>query len=424
MSQSINKQSLLMVFVIIVGMLASAWWLLKNSDTAHKEGHDEHGHEKHEDEVAKGPHGGRLLLSQDFMLEITIFETGVPPEFHVYPYIAGKPVSPEKVNLNIELKRIDGQIDSFSFTPQADFLRGKGVVTEPHSFDVSVSASYQGQSHQWTYENYEGRTQIASAMAQESGIKTGKANVGVIKETLSLSGRVHTDPNRLSNVRARYPGMVKSVRRSLGDQVSKGEELASVQSNESLQTYSVKAPISGVVVRRNVQIGEATGEEPLFVITDQSQVWAEFDVFGSDLARIKTGQTVDIETLDNEKSSGKIDWISPLAAHASQSVRARVVIANEDGRFRSGQFIRGQVTIAEHPVALAVHLSAIQRFRDFEVVFARYDDSYEVRMLELGRRDQEWVEVLGGLKPGSEYVIDNSYLIKADIEKSGASHDH
>jgi len=61
---------------------------------------------------------------------------------------------------------------------------------------------------------------------------------------------------------------------------------------------------------------------------------------------------------------------------------------------------------------------------DHQVVFARFGDTYEVRMLELGRANPEWVEVLGGLAPGTEYVTTNSYLIKADIEKSGASHDH
>ena len=67
---------------------------------------------------------------------------------------------------------------------------------------------------------------------------------------------------------------------------------------------------------------------------------------------------------------------------------------------------------------------AIQRFRDFDVVFARVGDTYEVRMLELGRRTPEWTEVLGGLEPGTEYVVDGAFLIRADIEKSGASHDH
>jgi membrane fusion protein, heavy metal efflux system len=47
-----------------------------------------------------------------------------------------------------------------------------------------------------------------------------------------------------------------------------------------------------------------------------------------------------------------------------------------------------------------------------------------VRMLELGQRDGQYAQVLGGLKPGALYVIEQSYLIRADIEKSGASHDH
>ena len=82
------------------------------------------------------------------------------------------------------------------------------------------------------------------------------------------------------------------------------------------------------------------------------------------------------------------------------------------------------MTIGTTPVALAVPLSALQRFRDFDVVFAQVGETYEVRMLTLGRRDARFVEVLEGLAPGTTYVTDNSYLIKADIEKSGASHDH
>ena len=45
-------------------------------------------------------------------------------------------------------------------------------------------------------------------------------------------------------------------------------------------------------------------------------------------------------------------------------------------------------------------------------------------MVELGREAGEWAEVLGGIEPGTRYVVANSYAIKADIEKSGASHDH
>ena len=75
-------------------------------------------------------------------------------------------------------------------------------------------------------------------------------------------------------------------------------------------------------------------------------------------------------------------------------------------------------------VPLAVKRIGLQSFRDFTVVYAKVGEQYEVRMLELGRKAGEWVEVLGGLDAGTEYVTENSFIIKADIEKSGASHDH
>ena len=219
--------------------------------------------------------------------------------------------------------------------------------------------------------------------------------------------------------------MVKAIRHELGDVVSAGDILATVQSNESLQDYHVKAPINGLIVKRDIQVGEATGDEPLFVIADLSEVWVELDIFVRDLELIQKGQAVVVETLDGKyQKSASIDWVSPLTAHASQSVRARVTVSNQDGALRPGQFIRSRVTVAEHAVPVAVRQSALQRFRDFQVVFARFDDFYEVRMLELGRRNRDWAEVLGGIESGTRYVTENSYLIKADIEKSGASHDH
>ena len=86
--------------------------------------------------------------------------------------------------------------------------------------------------------------------------------------------------------------------------------------------------------------------------------------------------------------------------------------------------VKGEVLVNSKEVPLSVKNSALQHFRDFTVVFAKYGETYEVRMLELGVSDNKNVEVLSGLKPGTEYVTENSFLIKADIEKSGAGHDH
>src|SRR3546814_14356073 len=80
--------------------------------------------------------------------------------------------------------------------------------------------------------------------------------------------------------------------------------------------------------------------------------------------------------------------------------------------------VNAEVTVAERRVPLAVRESGLQGLRDFTVVFAQIGETYEVRMLELGARDGEWIEVLGGLKPGTNYVTEQSFMIKADIEQS------
>jgi cobalt-zinc-cadmium efflux system membrane fusion protein len=100
------------------------------------------------------------------------------------------------------------------------------------------------------------------------------------------------------------------------------------------------------------------------------------------------------------------------------------VLDTESVQLPPGTFVEAEVNVGEHEAPLAVNRTGLQTFRDFQVVYARVGDVYEVRMLELGREAGEWVEVLGGLEPGTEYVTVNSHLIKADIEKSGATHDH
>jgi cobalt-zinc-cadmium efflux system membrane fusion protein len=217
---------------------------------------------------------------------------------------------------------------------------------------------------------------------------------------------------------------VTEVRRDTGDVVSRGEVLGLVETNESLRSIAIEAPISGRIVNRNIQVGQVTGSQPLFVIADLDEVWVQLDVFGRDLGRIAAGQAVTIRSLDGTVHEGTIDWVSPLVAHGSQSVRARVRLPNPDGALRAGQFVRARVVVEETQVPLAVRRSALQTFRDFDVVYARVGDVYEVRMLELGRSDDVHIEVLGGLSEGEIYVTANSYLVKADIEKSGASHDH
>ena len=384
---------------------------------------DGHG-EKNEVEVIKGPHGGRLLESGDFTLELSIFETGVPPEFRAWASQNGNPLKPDEVNLNITLTRLGGKTDDIKFKPHGDAMRGDSVIYEPHSFVVTINASHNGAKHTWQYDNFEGRTKIETAVANALEIETSIAGPVVLQETISVFGKITANPEGVSNINARFSGVIKSVSASIGDTVKKGQTLASVESNESLKLYSIKAPISGVITQRQANPGEQTGDRKLFTITDTSTVWVELSLFPADRQRVQTGAVVSLEMADgNPPIQGEIASIN-VTAESNQSVTARMVVDNKNGQLIPGSYVKAQIKVAEHPVALAVHRSGLQAFRDFTVVYAQIGEEYEVRMLELGRQDNQWAEVLGGLEPGTRYVSKNSYVIKADIEKSGASHDH
>jgi membrane fusion protein, heavy metal efflux system len=378
----------------------------------------------HAADVVKGPHNGRMLVDGPFAIELAIFETGVPPEYHAWPSLDGKPLPLDQVNLTVDLTRLGDRRDHFTFAPQADYLRSDDVVHEPHSFVVKVTAEHAGNTHEWTFDSFEGRTTIPAEIANTAGIRTEIAGPAKMAETLSLYGRIAPDPAYQREVSARFPGLIRKVHKGLGDRVQSGDSLVEIESNESLQTYVVRSPIAGIITARDANVGEQTGSESLFTVTDASKVVAELSVFPRDRTRVRPGARVRVKAADSTESiEGKIERIALLAS-ADQSIVARARLDNASGALLTGSFVTADVVVAEREVPLAVKASGLQPFRDFTVVFEQVGDTYEVRMLELGERHGDWVEILGGLEPGAKYASENSYVIKADIEKSGASHDH
>lgn len=377
-----------------------------------------------EEAYTRGPNGGRLLEDGPFALEMTIFETGVPPQYRVYPYQDGEPIDPASLELTVRLHRLGDIIDTFNFTPRQDYLMGDGVVTEPHSFEVEAQARFEGKIYSWRYDSFEGRTFIPDDVAAEAGVMVETAGPAIVQDVLRLSGEVTLAPSATSSVRATYPGPVRSVSANVGDTIQRGQALARIESSSSLQEYTVTAPKSGIVLERHTNAGDVAGSDPLFVIADFSQMDAYLHVFPRDAARVRTGQTVRLGVAGGDMSVGAT--ISRFLPMAGANLQTRIAVAKipAGSGLQPGMRLMAEVVIAENEVPLGVKETGLQSFRDFTVVYAKIGETYEVRMLDLGRRDGKIVEVLGGLRPGEIYVTDNSFLIKADIDKSGASHDH
>ncbi|MEQ8954233.1 MAG: efflux RND transporter periplasmic adaptor subunit, partial [Gammaproteobacteria bacterium] len=310
----------------------------------------------------------------------------------------------------------------FEFAADDDFLLGDAVVTEPHSFDVRVAARYQGRVYEWTYESHEGRVTMAATMAAEMELGTRVAGMETLHQRQLLYGNLSPDPNQISHITARFPGLIESVFPQLGDNVERGDLILSVEANDSLQSYEVRAPISGTVVDIHANPGEYAGTQSLMTIANYRNVWADLSVFPSDARRIRAGQMVELQLGDTVLQSS-IRYLNPGEGN-SPHVIARVPVPNPDLFWTPGLLVEAFVTIDEFEVPLAVDNRALQSFRDWQVVFIKIGNDYEIRPLELGRSDGRYTEVMDGLEPGATYVVENSYLLKADLEKSGAAHPH
>ena len=422
------KKQLLLIALLLAGGAAAAVAVLNIHPPAATS--DEHGatqvvaSDSAKTIPAEGPHGGKLLRGDGFEIEVTIFETDVPPEFRLFGYRNGQQIPPAELKVALELHRLDKK-DAFAFQPREDYLIGNGVVKEPHSFDVVVRAEHAGKTAEWTYESYEGRATIAPEYAKAAGVQVAQAGPATIMETLTLHGVVSADANRVARVGARFPGIVKAVRKQLGDHVAEGDPLAVVESNESLLSYEIKAPQAGLVTERAASIGAVTGEAPLFVITDLSTVLVELNAFAADARKLTAGLPATVRSSDGAVSAEIVlTPFLPTAIGGSQTRVIRVSIDNREGQWTPGLRVIATVRLPPQSVPLGVRTAGLQSFRDFTVVFAQVGTTYEVRMLELGRTDGEMIEVLGGLDVGERYVTANSFLVKADAMKSGASHDH
>ena len=260
------------------------------------------------------------------------------------------------------------------------------------------------------------KVKLTPEARKNANLKIEEAEAAKVKTLLPLYGKIAANEEALAHVQPRFPGIVKEVRKRLGDHVAKGEVLAIVESNDSLRSYEIKSEIAGTVIKKDIALGEfAKNEDTIFSIADLSSVWVDLSVFRQDFARLQTGQSVWIHPGDDAESiETKVAYISPFGTEGTQSMLARCVVPNPKGDLRPGLFVTAEV---------ATRLAAIQTLKEKTVVFVEDGDVFVAREVELGAKDTERVEILSGLLPGDKYVSDNSFILKAEIGKSEAEED-
>ncbi|MFH1554710.1 MAG: divalent metal ion exporter adaptor subunit IhpB [Pseudomonadota bacterium] len=306
-------------------------------------------------------------------------------------------------------------------------VAGAGTLYFLQDRPASVTSSQAAEGDHGKEEGHaEGAVELNDAKLAAASIGLETAGPAHLRQKLRLNGLIQPNQEAVVQVAPRFPGIVREVRKRLGDKVNKGDVLAVIESNQSLTTYDLKSPISGTVVDRAVALGEYVSEQkPAFIVAELSTLSVDLSVYRKDFAKVRVGDSVQIDPEDGGALiQGQVIYVSPIGAADTQSALARVAIPNDGMRLRPGLFAVGTIVLAEKAVDVAVRLSALQTIDGRSIVFVRSGDAFEPRDVELGERDGERVEVLFGLMLGDAYAANNSFVIKAELAKGSASHEH
>lgn len=261
---------------------------------------------------------------------------------------------------------------------------------------------------------------LSDNVINEFGIIIKTTGPGKIEMHTDLTGEIVPNPYKVAHIIPRFPGVVKKVYKKIGDKIKKGETIAVIESNESLVQYKVKSSINGTILVLHMTPGELIGDGTHVVeIADLSSVWAELNVYQEDLMNINVGQQVVISSLgSNYKIKSNIFYIDPTVNEKTRTSVARVKLGNIRGTWKPGLFVNGVVKTKEFNLPLIVPKTAIETLNDQTVVFIETENGFKAQPVKIGVSNQNYVQILSGLKKGQKYVAKNGFVIKSEIEKS------
>jgi len=273
-------------------------------------------------------------------------------------------------------------------------------------------------------EHEENETELSQAQLDTAKVKIDTAGPVNLTENFTLFGQIQTPQDQIFRLHATYESLVKKVHVNIGDKVKKSQKLITLYNKQTLQNYTLTSPAKGEITARLVNVGDHADENTLLELRDLSKVWVQLTGFPEQMDRLLLNQTVEVFDLHHHKTqSAPITYISPLMSQGHMN-KVRATIKNDNKHWRPGMHVKAKVSLMSGAVPVAVNNEAIQILDGKKVVFVKRGDHLKAQAVRLGKTDEHFSEVLSGLKAGDQYVSENSFVIKAHLLKSGATHSH
>jgi len=208
------------------------------------------------------------------------------------------------------------------------------------------------------------------------------------------------------------------------------QKLASIDAGPAsagrLARYEVRAPIAGTVIEKQVAGGASVDpDKALFTLADLSTVWLDLAVPAREFGNVAAGSVAQVRASGaGPTATAKVAWVSAVAAEASRSAVARIVLPNPHGAWRPGLFAGADIGSEPRDVTVAVARQAVHAVEGKDVVFVRTPGGFIAQPVTTGLADSEFIEIVSGLDAGVVHAAGGSNMVKAEHDKADADDAH
>ncbi|WP_423195653.1 MULTISPECIES: efflux RND transporter periplasmic adaptor subunit [unclassified Cupriavidus] len=420
-----NKQWKMIVAIAVVGVLATAAILL-----AGRTGADDHEHGEHAEDAAHGAHNEPGERGERD--EHGAHGVGNEP---ARPAPAANASAPETVRLTADqvaqagiaiAAAGPGSVQaSLEFPGEIRFNEDRTAHVVPRLAGVveSVPANI-GQAVR--------KGQLLAVIAS-TALSDQRSELLAAQRRLELARTTYTREKRLweEKISAEQDYLVarnalQEAEISVHNARQKLTAIGADAGSGALNRFELRAPFDGIVVEKHLALGEAVAADAnIFTISDLNSVWAEFVVSARDLGSVRVGERASIRsTAFDGTAEGKVSYVGSLLGEQTRTAKARVTLTNPGMAWRPGLFVTVSVRGADVTVPVAVSADAVQEIEGRTVVFVATADGFAVRPVKTGRSNGKLVEIADGLAAGARYAAANSFVLKAELGKSGTEHSH
>ena len=202
--------------------------------------------------------------------------------------------------------------------------------------------------------------------------------------------------------------------------------------NASNGRYILKAPISGVISKKDLVMGEnVQSASQLFTIDQLDQLWLEFIVPNAEIVGLSPNQKIEFKSLQTDKIYKAVIQTLNIEADAQTGrLQVRAKVQSSTAELRPNLMVNVLLQQHSDSTALRILQSAVQNVDGKNVVFVATQQEQQVEFhptpIKLGQssKDSQYIEVLSGLNQGQKYAAQGSFLLKSELEKGEASHEH